>query len=214
MTRMNKMIASTLLAAAPLLLAAPAQALGWTVDTGAPDASGLALVLDSANFVAGQVSFGQNNRLAAVQAYITGGNSGETFTIVLYDNSGANGLPGDALDSTSASFTADGWNGATSLGWALTPGASYWLAIEMRDSDTLGNSSGALLPTGLAAGQRLAATAFNSSFRYEAASGNLQFGLQAAAVPEASSVAMLLAGLAALGAVGATRRRDGSHLAA
>ncbi len=180
-----------------------------TIDTGTPNGQQIgALALDANDYYAGQVSFTTGTLIQAAYAHVLGGAAGETFTVALYDN--ANGrVPGSALYSTTAIFGANGWNGAGGLAGWLVGAGTYWVAFEVGFGDTLGSSSiaGALLDVG--APNPLTRTAFDAGGAYVATSSPLSFGLQldARAVPEPSTVALVFTGLALVSAAARRRRR-------
>jgi PEP-CTERM motif len=202
---MNPLVA--VLSGAILSLAAASAEAAHFVDTGTPNGDPLgAYTLDGNDFFAGQITFGSAARIDAVFAHILDGAVGETFSVVLYDDTGGH-LPGALLHSVTATFASDGWNGVTALsGWNVTAG-SYWIGLEVGFDDTLGQSSltGALLDRGVP--HPLARAAFNPGSGYQAAT--LDFGLQVDAtvspVPEPESFALMLAGLGVIAAL--TRRR-------
>ncbi|MBV9890734.1 MAG: PEP-CTERM sorting domain-containing protein [Rhizobacter sp.] len=189
-------------------VASPAHATR-VVDTGTPNGSPIgAFILDGTDFYAGQVSFASNARIDAVSAHILGGAAGETFTVALYGDS-ASHLPGTLLQSATATFGSDGWNGPSALsGWNVSAG-SYWIALEVGANDTLGQGSitGALLDHGVP--NPLAHTAFNAGGGYQAA--QLDFGLRVdatvAAVPEPETYLLMMVGLAAVTATARRRPR-------
>jgi hypothetical protein len=198
------------LAAALLLAAASSAHATRVVDTGTPNGSPImAYTFDATDFYAGQVTFASNTRIDDVFAHILGGTAGETFTIALYNDS-ASHLPGTLLQSVTATFGSDGWNGASALsGWNVSAG-SYWIGLELGFGDTLGQGSitGALLDRGVPS--PLAHTAFNPGGGYQA--GQLDFGLQVdattvASVPEPETYVLMVAGLAVITAAGRRRRR-------
>jgi len=203
---MKNLLASllTLVTAATLAVHAPASA--HTVDTGTPNGQEIgALALDANDFYAGQVSFTTNALIQSAFAHLLGGAAGETFTVSLYDN--AANVPGATRYTTTATYGADGWNGASGLsGWLVGPG-SYWIAFEVGAADTLGSASitGALLDVG--APNPLARTAFDAGSGYVATSRPLTFGvrLDARVVPEPSTMALVFLGLGLI--VAAIRRR-------
>ena len=197
------------LAAALLLAVASSAHATRVVDTGTPNNGEVgAYTFDATDFYAGQVTFASNARIDAVFAHILGGTAGETFTIALYDDN-ASHLPGALLQSVTATFGSDGWNGASALsGWNVSAG-SYWIALELGFDDTLGQGSitGALLDRGVPS--PLAHTAFNPGGGYQP--GQLDFGLRVdatvASIPEPETYLMMVAGLAAITAAGRRRRR-------
>jgi hypothetical protein len=197
------------LTAALLLAVASSAHATRVVDTGTPNGSQTgAYTFDATDFYAGQVTFASNARIDAVFAHILGGTAGETFTIALYDDS-ASHLPGTLLQTVTATFGSDGWNGASSLpGWNVSAG-SYWIGLELGFDDTLGQGSitGALLDRGVPS--PLAHTAFNPGGGYQPA--QLDFGLRVdatvASVPEPETYLLMVAGFAAITAAARRRRR-------
>jgi hypothetical protein len=202
MNPLNAALCATFLS----LAVASAQA-AHVVDTGAPNGNPIgAYAFDANDFVAGQITFGSAARIDSIYAHVLDGTAGETFSIVLYDDT-AGHLPGSLLYSATATFASDGWNGVSALsGWNVTSG-SYWIGLEVGPDDTLGQGSltGALLDRGVP--HPLLSTAFNPGSGYQAAA--LDFGLQVDAtvspVPEPETFALLLAGLGVLASL--TRRR-------
>ena len=184
------------LAALAAAFAAPVNA-ALTVDTGAPDGSGFPLLLDSNDWLAGQVTFTSSVQIDAINVYLDDiGNGTGTFTLALYADDNVKHLPENLLNSVSATFTHAGWNGAAHLDWSVGLG-TYWIAIEGQDPFNGGFIG--VMPVGAPA--PLTHTAFNDSSGYRPADG-LSFGLQVdtvAAIPEPATYAMLLTGLGLLG---------------
>ena len=185
-------------------MALPAAAV-TLLDTGTPNGSRPAGVVDSVDFVAMQFSANSAWSVKTISAYLTGGQAGDVFAVSLYRD--AAGLPGDPLASLQTSFVADGWNSAATLGWQLPEAGIYWLGLEGVVAETP-PGSGNFVPQGAflapAGGNTMTGlTAFASGSGYGVSPG-LQFGLQmAGAVPEPATAMLLLAGL---GLVGAGRR--------
>jgi hypothetical protein len=159
------------------------------------------------------VTFSQAANIDSIEGHILGGASGETFDISLYANDAVQG-PGTLLHTTTATFGADGWNGASGLsGWSVT-GGSYWIEFEIQGADTLGSSSvtGALLDVGAPNPVAMTATTGDSGFSY--ATGDESIGLRVEAnnvtsVPEPTVALQLLAGSLLLTSLSLTRRRRG-----
>jgi hypothetical protein len=198
----------TFLACAAVALAASAQAAP-VLDTGAPDGLAVgALALDGVDWYAARFDLASASGVDAVSAHVLGGAAGETFHLSLYADDGA-GEPGLELDTASATFGADGWNGVSGLsGWTLDAG-SYWIGVEVADGDTLGSASatGALLDQGAPAPADTAYSSFGAAGY--SAFGGLSFGLRVdavSAVPEAGPAALMLAGLALVAGVARRRR--------
>ena len=206
---MNKTLLASLSAAAALL-ALPAHA-ATVVDTGTPNGQAVgALAFDSEDWADAQVSFASESTIANIQGHILGGATGETFDISLLANDGRFG-PGDVLYTTTATFGSDGWNGASLTGWNVAAG-SYWVEFEIQGADTLGSSSvtGALLDLGAPNPVANTVSTGDAGFTYQASP--LSFGLRVdasvvSAVPESSSTALMLAGLAWLFVPAFVRRK-------
>ena len=182
---MNPSILSSLAAAAALTLAPSAQA-ALVVDTGTPNGSAVgSLVID------------------AIATHVLGGTAGETFDVSLYDGGAT---PGAQLFTATATYGADGWNGASGLAWTVAPG-SYWIEFEVNGNDTLGSTptaTGALLDTGVAHPVQTATTP-DWGFTYDASAQSL--GLQVSVVPEPAAALQLLAGMLLLSTLSFARRR-------
>ena len=195
------------LCAAALFALAPHARAATAVDTGAPDGHAVgALAFDAFDWVAGQVTFTQAARIAAIQGHILGGTAGETFDVSLFSAGGGAG-PGTLLYTATATFGADGWNGVAGLqGWNVAAG-NYWVEFEIQGADTLGSGSvtGALFDTG--APHPLATTASTSDGGFSYADSPLSFGMRVSTVPWPSSAALMLAGVALLSTMQLARRR-------
>lgn len=193
---------SIISAALVALLSTGAAQAATIVDTGVPNNTGSQLLLDSNDWLAGQVTFNQAQQINSVQVYLDDlfGNGG-SFNVALYSDNGSNKI-GSQLFSGVATYGSTGWNGLSGLNWAVSSG-KFWVGIEVADP----NSSTSLLAPQFVASQ-LANTAFSAdggnSYSYRNVSGtglnsNLSFGLQIAAVPEPETYAMLLLGLGLIG---------------
>jgi len=196
MTTNNLRIA---LAAAALMATAAAQAV-TVVDTGTPtNQPPFGYALDAVDYVAGEVDFADATQIASVAAHILGGATGDTFTVALYADNGAHAPTGPALYATTATYTTDGWNGASGLNWAVSTGA-YWVALEIGANDTLSSGfENVVLDHG--APRPLAFTASASGGGYSATASPMTFGLQVTAVPEPASCLLMLAGLIGVGSL-------------
>jgi hypothetical protein len=189
-------------AVALVLLAATASQANaaLAIDTGTPTDTSTPLVVDGANWLAGEVSFAQASQIQSISAYVNDMGGAGTFTVALYSES-ASSLPDALLNSWTANFTAASnswaWTGVSNLNQNVAAG-KYWVALEVQGSDSFIGSA-ALTPAA-----PLAKYAFSdgSYVGYQAMSQS--FGLQVAAVPEPEQLALLLAGL---GLIGAIRRR-------
>ncbi|WP_342616648.1 PEP-CTERM sorting domain-containing protein [Rhodoferax sp. GW822-FHT02A01] len=193
---MNKTFAGSALLA--LLLSVNVAHAELAVNTGTPDNTGSQIAVDSADWLAGQVTFNQAYQVNSISAYLDqlfpGGND---FSITLYSNTSANKV-GSQLYSSTATFTGTGWNGASNLNWTVDSG-TYWIGLEV--SDTQGSN---LVAPQIATGTPLTRTAITSGNGYDShqsGASAYQFGLRVdvAPVPEPTSVAMLLAGIGLIG---------------
>jgi hypothetical protein len=200
---MNRSLLSSLAAAAALALAPSAQA-ALVVDTGTPNGPAVgSLVFDGSDWVAAQVDFADAATIDAIATHMLGGTAGETFDISLYDGGAT---PGAQLFTTTATYAADGWNGASGLAWTVAPG-SYWIEFEVNWNDTLGTaatSTGALLDTGVAHPVQTATTP-DWGFTYDASAQSI--GLQVSVVPEPAGALQVLAGMLLLSTLSLARRR-------
>ena len=201
---------STALCLAALLAAAPLAQSATVIDTGSPNGSAVgALAFDGIDWTAARVSFAKAADVDAIQGHFLGGAAGETFDVSLLADDAASG-PGTLLYTTTATFGADGWNGAVGLaGWTVAAG-NYWVEFEIQGDDTLGSSSatGALLDVG--APNALALTASTSDGGFSYTRDALAIGLRVdavAVVPEPASAAQLTGGLLLLSSLTLVRRK-------
>jgi hypothetical protein len=200
---MNKTAIASLSAAALLALAPLARA-ATVIDTGVPTGSAVgALAFDGSDWVAAQISFANPATIDAVAGHLLGGTAGETFDIALYDGGATPGAP---LFTTTATFGADGWNGASGLDWAVAPG-SYWIEFEVNWNDSLGStptSTGALFDTRVA---RPVQTATTPDWGFSYAASAQSIGLQVSVVPEPTGALQVLAGMLLTSMAFVRRRR-------
>lgn len=192
-----------LVLSAALLFGAQAQA-ATIVDTGTPPAGdAFALALDSTSWLAGQINIIAATNIHSIQAYVNDLGTGGGFTIALYGDS-ASHLPGSLLGSWAATFAAapggDGWNGVSGLNVAVAAG-KYWVALEVQGADSFSGVAPVSPPS------PLAKYTFNDGGIGGYQAMTQTFGVQVTAVPEPESFAMLLAGLAVLGAAAGRRAR-------
>jgi MYXO-CTERM domain-containing protein len=174
------------------------------VDTGTPNPTGLGSILTGNDFFAGQVTFSQDSTISSIQTYLTlDGPSGfptDSFTVALYNNT-VNNTVGSWINSFTANYSGtEGWNGVYNISQLVSAG-KYWVAFE-------GDSSGANY-IAADAPNPLALTAFASYSAYS--NSPMKFALQVdavAAVPEADSYAMFLAGLGLLGFISRRRKNE------
>jgi hypothetical protein len=170
------------------------------VNTGTPNQLGSPLMLTGGQWLAAEFSTTQAWQLNSLEGFINAADVnqvGATYTIAVYDN-GLNNRPdtNSELFSQQATFGGiDGWNGLQGLNVALNAG-NYWLAFEVRASDTLRGLMPVFAPNGLQ-------TAFNdttSNVGYTLASGNAySFGARISAVPVPSALWLFASGLIAIG---------------
>lgn len=211
-------IAKAISVAAVAIALVPVQAFAFDlVNTQAPSGSLIGSnTLDAGNWLAEKFTLSSAAQINSVLAYVLSSDGasdmGKTFTIALYGN-GAGDLP--ALDwnaaqqgqlfQATATYDGDGWNGLINLNWSIGAG-SYWLALEQ--SGDAGNASSLQLPTGaLPAAQAVAYYAGGQSYASTGPSDT--FGLRITAVtpavPEPSSMALVLASLGLIGLVARKR---------
>lgn len=197
-----KTLLSTLATAAVLAFAPMVHAAG-AIDTGTPDGSGgFPLAFDSWDWVAGQVSFANATTLSGIQGHILGGTAGETFDISLF--AAGNSPSGSPLFTTTATYGADGWNGASGLAWNVAAG-TYWIEFEIQGDDTLGTFD---LPVfDLGAPNALTVAAFTDTAGFQYTQAPLSFGLQVSTVPWPATASTMLAGLALLASLAVARCR-------
>ncbi|MDE2595024.1 MAG: hypothetical protein KGL57_12380, partial [Burkholderiales bacterium] len=132
-----------------------------TVNTAVPTGS---LIMsnnvDSTDWLAERFTVSASTQIDSINAYLlsadtSGADIGKTFTIALYGDSTYAGkllpslnfgLPNHGqLFQTSATYTADGWNGSSGLNWSIAAG-SYWVALEVGSDPS--NASFLQAPTG------------------------------------------------------------------
>ena len=206
---MKKYAAS--IALTTLLMAAGHAQAAFVVDTGTPTGGVInALVLDSANSFAGLVNFSQASTINSINSYLldNSGGYGGNYQVSLYSNNA--GKVGGLLDSATETYTADGWNSASALNWAVNSG-NYWVAIE----GATDGSSNFVAPVGTPSS--LLSTAFNDGTThlnsgYKVYNG-LNFGLQVdatavAAVPEPGEYMLMLLGLGMMGFMAVRRNNN------
>jgi hypothetical protein len=192
------MLRKLILAFTACLLMVGASQATTLIDTGTPDGTAFAGVVDSSDFLAVQFNATDAWRIDGLVAYLTGGQVGDHVALSLYRDAVTH-VPGELIASTTVSFNADGWNGASGLGWQLASGSSYWVGVEGVDGYFNAPAGGLSMP---------GATAFADGSHQGAyqAYPSIQFGLQVTgAVPEPGSLALLLAGLVVVGGAAGSR---------
>lgn len=172
--------------------------------TGTPDGSGDMLTLDAVDYAASKFFVGSSYTIQNISGYLTAGNNGDTFTIALYSDN--NGHVGTELQSTQATFVADGWNGVTALNWNIGAG-NYWVAFEVGASDNLTNDSANLILTTKSPNPALA-TAFKNGPTYQVFSG-YDYGVSVQGTPAVPVPAAAWLFASGLGLVGVARSRRG-----
>ena len=189
---------STLASAAALVLAPAAQAA--SIDTGTPTGSGFPLAFDSTDSVAAQVSLANATVIDSILGHMLGVTAGDTFDISLYaDNGGVPDSRSWATYTTTATYGADGWNGASGLGWTVAAG-TYWIQFEMNWDDS---EDSVLFDVGVPHAVTTMTTADNG-VSYSVAPS---IGLQVSTVPWPATASTMLAGLALLASLAVARRR-------
>ncbi len=195
----NKTLLSTLATAAALGLA-PAAHAKVVVDTGSPTGAGFPLAFDSTDSVAAKVSFANATTVDSIYGHMLGVTAGDTFDISLYaDNSGVPDSRSWSMYTFTATYGADGWNGASGLGWTVAPG-TYWIQFEMNWDD----SEDSVLFDGGVPHPVTTMTTADNGIDYSAAPS---IGLQVSTVPEPAPVWAMLAGVAMLAPLRRTRPR-------
>jgi len=215
-------------AALAVCAALPAQAVvinPYVLNTGTPT-GGLAQsnMIGTENWVAESFTLQSTTTINSILTYALStsdaSDAGQTFTVALYgsktqgsakvpnvnwyDPSGNQGQ----LDQFEATYTAGGgWIGQSGLNWTLAAG-TYFVAVEVDANDGV---SGLQLPTGVSnAPANVALYTGGQGYAADTTPAADAFGLQVAvvtAVPEPSSAALLLAGLAFAGGVARRRSR-------
>jgi len=174
----------------------------FIVDTGTPNQTGSPLTLSDGQWLAAKISTNQNWQISSLEGFIsadTGNPDSATYTVALYGN-GANNRPDtyNELFAQQATFIRDGWNGLQGLNLALDSG-TYWLAFEVRASDTLQGLMPVFAPNALQ-------TAFNdttSNAGYLLTSGSsYNFGVQVSAVPVPPALLLFVSGFFAINLLG------------
>ncbi|KAJ8135520.1 hypothetical protein OY671_011267, partial [Metschnikowia pulcherrima] len=135
------------LAVAALAAVSPsqAQAASYVVNTDVPTGSSfMSNTVDSGNWIAERFTVSASTQIDRIAAYsspsdTSGADIGKTFTIASYGNSTVAGSSSPASNfgspsqgqsfQTTATYTADGWNGVSGSNWTVTAG-SYWVASE------------------------------------------------------------------------------------
>jgi hypothetical protein len=207
-----------------IALAAASAALTFTpahavvlIDTSTTSGLSLSNSIGPDNWIAEEFTLaGSQLVVNSISAYVMsidpGLDAGKSFTLAVYTNDASRNVPTlnfnadnqGRLFSTRVTYSADGWNGASGLSWALTPG-SYWFAIE---SDSSGPGSLQAPSGALPAPDSVAYFYGHRSYSHVGVSTTDAFGLRVTAVPEPTPVLLLLSGLAMLGALKASRGRS------
>ena len=165
-------------------------------DTGTPTQVGSASILSDGQWLAVEFSIGQNLKLSSLEGFInadSGNPDAATFTLAIYSNGASKPDTSNELFSQQAIFTGDGWNGLHGLNWALDAG-TYWLAFEVRSTDTLQG----LMP--VVAPHPLPAAWSDGSSAYTPVSGSsYNFGVRISSVPTPPALWLLVPGLLMMG---------------
>ena len=186
------------------LLATPAHAL--LVDTGpGPNGGGASLYDDrpeteSFQSLAARFSVTAADTVTSVQGWLNWYYGGG-LTLSIHEE--FQGLPGATLHTVTVTPLSTGlneaaWRGASGLNWQLTTG-DYWLVFE-DVADSLGSGS---MPGPV--GSPLAGYASGNELKGWSRADTLALGVRINAIPEPTSVALMLGGLVLVGT--AVRRR-------
>ena len=165
-------------------------------DTGTPNQLGSALILSDGQWLAAEFSIGQSLQVSSLEGFInadTGNPDGATYTLAIYSNDANRPDISNELFSQQATFTGDGWNGLHGLNWALDAG-TYWLAFEVRSTDTLQGLMPVIAPHPL-----LAAWSDGSSAYTPVSGSNYSFGVRISSVPTPPALWLLVPGLLMMG---------------
>jgi len=213
-------------AALAVCAALPAQAVvinPYVLNTGTPTGGIVSSdSIDSADWIAESFTLSSAATISSILTYAKSGydagDAGQTFTVALYGSKsqGSTLVPNinwnapnqGQLDQFSATYTAGGgWIGQSGLNWSLAAG-TYFVAVEVGANDGVQNL---LLPTGVnSVPANVALYTGGQGYAADTTPAADAFGLQVAvvtAVPEPSSAALLLAGLAFAGGVARRRSR-------
>ena len=173
------------------------------LDTGAPDQTGSPLALDSSQWLAAEFTTTQLSQIDSLKGFINAvdvNQVGNSFTLALYGNTtnnASNNIPDTASEvfSQQATFAADGWNGLQGLSVSLDPG-TYWLAFEVRATDTLQG----LMPVYAPSPVQTAYNDATANFGYVPTTGTAyNFGAQVTSVPVPPALWLFASGLFAMG---------------
>ena len=178
----------------------------FIVDTGAGDATGGGIALDSSQWVAGQISITNAQTVTSVEGWFGEGTEG-TITAAIYTDNGS-GVPVSELFSSqfilnnpSTVPTVHAWDGAFGLSWLLNPG-TYWVAFEVRAGDT---GSG-LMPDNVPSPLDDYAFRNTSGTDWQSLSSNESLGFRVSRVPIPAAVWLFGSGL--IGLIGFARRKN------
>ncbi len=199
-------------AAIDCVLLLPGRASANTVlDTGTPTGTGAPALLNTAQWLAGEfaVSSGDTNQAYALSAYLTQGvgQPGDTFTFDIYSSTTfLSRNRGNALFSSTGTFTANGWN-LSSTDWTPTTAGDYWLALEVSSSTLTRGLDAPQLSSASVGAVPALAFAYNASAGQFATANAFPIGLEISAVPLPPAVWLLGSGVLGLGAMARRRRR-------
>jgi len=186
-----------------LLASAGGAHAALVLDTGTPG-GGAPIMLDGSDFAAAAFSLADGQALNSLQAYLTGGTLGDTFSVALYAADGSGSLPGTQIGTWQATWNGDGYNGVSGLSLTGLAAGNYWAAFEVGTDDT---TTGLELSTGAASGTAPAlGYAFNSGAAYQSLTGTT-FSVKVDAQPVPLPASLLLLGSGVLGLGG--RRKLG-----
>jgi len=209
----DKLLLSAAMLAATLSVPGTAAA-GFVLDTGTPTGTGAPVVLDTAQFLAGEFAVTAGETITELSAFLTQGvgQPGDTFTFDIYSNTGFTSRPSSRpapVFTATGTFTANGWN-STAVDLSTLSSGDYWLALQVASTTNTKGLDAPLESSTLTGTAPALAFAFAGSSGQYALSTSTPIGLEVTAttpVPLPASLWLLIGGIAGLGAFGRRSRR-------